>query len=458
MEQENEELPNFSIEMDFNTCGRNQQFTDDEVKQFVEKQRNQRTVKKTNLDVKKFLRFLQDEPYSEKRSLCELSPAELDNYLSHFLLEIRKSDGEEYEPDSLTSYRNSIDRYLREKDYRYSLVESRELSKHREILKAKRKELKGKGKGRKPNAAQSLSKEDRTQLYKEGYLGRKDPQTLQTTVWLNNTLHFGMRSCQEHYDMKWGDVSEKSTMDGKTYLQMEERISKGRDGSVPGPHSDRPFKPKIFETGGPNCPVETYRVYRQHRPHEMLDPEAPFYLQTIQNPSGEVWFKRQRLGINTLGRILKQVGEKAGLNKEKNIRNHSGRKTLMDDLCNADVPGYRIIQLTGHKSVESIQDYHKKANISQQEEMSRIISATSATSSSSSNATAVTSNPPTSLSARHTAAAQTQLFGPNTNISGGKITINFVAGQQSTSTIYSPKRKFRRLCPIIESSDSSQEN
>ena len=33
MEQESEELPNFSIEMDFNTRGRNLQFIDDGVKQ-----------------------------------------------------------------------------------------------------------------------------------------------------------------------------------------------------------------------------------------------------------------------------------------------------------------------------------------------------------------------------------------------------------------------------------------
>ena len=177
MEQVNEELPNFSIDMDFNTRSRNQQFTDDGVKQFVEKQRNQKTGRKTNLYRKKVLRFLQHEPYSEKRSLCELSPAELDNYLSHFLLlEIRKPEGEEYEPDSLTSYRISIDRFLREKGYRYSLIESREFSKHREVLKAKRKELKAKGKGRKPNAADSLSKEDRTQLYKERYLVVRKPR------------------------------------------------------------------------------------------------------------------------------------------------------------------------------------------------------------------------------------------------------------------------------------------
>ena len=38
--------------------------------------------------------------------------------------------------------------------------------------------------------------------------------------------HFGMRSCREHNDLKWGDVTEKTTMNEKVYLIMEGRISK----------------------------------------------------------------------------------------------------------------------------------------------------------------------------------------------------------------------------------------
>ncbi|XP_078363476.1 uncharacterized protein KIAA1958-like [Oculina patagonica] len=326
--------------------------TDQEVDSFVEEQRNPRTVKKTNSDVSKFVKFIQEPPRSEERSLTEIPPAELDNYLCHFILEIRKTDGEQYEPDSLTSFRNSIERHLSQQQYKYSLIESREFAKHREVLKAKRKELKGNGKGRKPNASNPLSKEDRVELFKRGFLGSHNPQSLQATIWLNNTLHFGMRSRQEHYDLKWGDVTEKTTLDGKVYLIMEERLSKGRDGAVAGTHSDRDFKPKMFASGEENCPVETYRVYRQRRPEPMLDKNSPFYLQPIVNPKGEIWYKNQRLGINSLGKLLKEIGEKAGLNEEKNIRNHSARKTMLNDLCEANVPSYRIIQLSGHIHVQ----------------------------------------------------------------------------------------------------------
>ena len=45
-------------------------------------------------------------------------------------------------------------------------------------------------------------------------------------------------------------------LDGKVYLIMEEKISKGRDGVAAGAHSHRAFKSKMFASGEENCPVE----------------------------------------------------------------------------------------------------------------------------------------------------------------------------------------------------------
>jgi len=37
-------------------------------------------------------------------------------------------------------------------------------------------------------------------------LGVSSAESLVNTVWLNNTIHFGMRGCQEHRDLCWGNV------------------------------------------------------------------------------------------------------------------------------------------------------------------------------------------------------------------------------------------------------------
>ena len=57
-------------------------------------------MKKTELDYKTFLTFIQRK-YSETRSLTEIPPNILHSYFSHFIMEVRKADGGEYEPDSV---------------------------------------------------------------------------------------------------------------------------------------------------------------------------------------------------------------------------------------------------------------------------------------------------------------------------------------------------------------------
>ena len=42
-------------------------------------------------------------------------------------------------------------------------------------------------------------------------------ESLLNTVWLNYTIHFGMRGCQEHRDLCWGDVKLSEDANGKKY-------------------------------------------------------------------------------------------------------------------------------------------------------------------------------------------------------------------------------------------------
>jgi hypothetical protein len=77
---------------------------------FVGNMRNQNTVKKTESSMKVFQRWLAEPPHLETRPFWQLQAAELDPLIGSFLLSIRKADGSEYEPDTLTSYHRSIDR------------------------------------------------------------------------------------------------------------------------------------------------------------------------------------------------------------------------------------------------------------------------------------------------------------------------------------------------------------
>ena len=77
--------------------------------------------------------------------------------IANFLLQVRKKDGEQYEPTSLRCFVSSFDRYLGKKDYPSTVMEGKEFRKTKDVLVAKQKELYKEGKGNKPNAAHMLT-------------------------------------------------------------------------------------------------------------------------------------------------------------------------------------------------------------------------------------------------------------------------------------------------------------
>lgn len=73
-----------------------------------------------------------------------------------------------------------------------------------------------------------------------------NPKALLNTMWLNSTLHFGLRGRQEHTQMLWGDIELKSDTSGIEYLEFHERSTKTRQGST---RDVRAFNPKMYSTG-----------------------------------------------------------------------------------------------------------------------------------------------------------------------------------------------------------------
>ena len=130
----------------------------------------------------------------------------------------KKKDGEEYEPTTLWSFVFSFDRYLRKRGYPTVIIEGQELRKTRETLVAKQRELKKAGKGNKTKAARALTDEEVDVLHSKELLGVSSSESLLNTLWLNNTQHLGLRGCQEHRNMRWGDVQPQTSADGTATL------------------------------------------------------------------------------------------------------------------------------------------------------------------------------------------------------------------------------------------------
>ena len=190
------------------------------VDEFISEQENKGTAQKTLRDVKLFQLFLVTK--NEDRNIEDIPTGELNEYMSDFIISVRTKDGREYEPSSLRSLLASFERHLKKKKYPASIINDLAFEKTRKTLQSKQKELKKQGKGNKPNASVALTTSELNTLYEKSLLGTRNPESLLNTLWLNNTMHFGLRGCKEHRDMCWGDVKLMQTADGKEFLEFNE--------------------------------------------------------------------------------------------------------------------------------------------------------------------------------------------------------------------------------------------
>ena len=94
--------------------------------------------------------------------------------------------------------------------------------------------------------------------------------------------------------------------------------------------------------------------------------------ETHASVEGKNWCKVQPMGVNKLNKIMKDMTQAAGIPGKTN---DSGRKPLVQKLQESGVPPNQIIQITGHKNLQSVNNYSSLRE-QQMESISRILSST----------------------------------------------------------------------------------
>jgi hypothetical protein len=193
--------------------------------------------------------------------------------------------------------------------------------------------------------------------------------------------------------MLWGDVELKQDSSGTEYLEFTERVSKTRQGST---WTTRALRPKIFATGKITitvillyhlkdcqinlfdnecvtkcfsfslvlfqkclgttcCSVNVYKEYDRHRPEDCRNADSRFFLCPIREPPAEQWFTRQAMGKNTTGSLGKRLAQTGNLSSKKT--NHSARKSGISMLLHDNVPPTEVMQISGHRNIQSPNSY-----------------------------------------------------------------------------------------------------
>lgn len=337
--------------------------------QYIDESQNKNTMRKLYSSQRKFADWLGKK--GEKTEMVKLPPQILDQYIAGWILDMRKDDGSNYEPNTVSSFVRSIAKYLGNLGYAHDVINNKKLfNLTHKVLASKRKELKRAGKGNLPNKAKEITCEEEEQLWQTGALGLDDPEALLSTVWFHTTKLLGFRGAHESRQLRWGDFEIVYENQAVAFIKWNERTTKTRDGN--STHR-RAFDPKLFPGENPaRCPVNAFMKYGSKRPIEFCNDDSPFYLGINYNrPSDDSpFFKKIPMGYDRIGSIMSRMAVRAGL--VGHFTNHSVRRTMVSQLVRAGVAPILVAQLSGHKNVASL-SYYATASEDQQRQMSALL-------------------------------------------------------------------------------------
>ena len=308
--------------------------------------------------------------------LMIIKPCELNSWLSCFVMEVGRRDGKAYPPNTLHQLCCGILRYVRETKPNLDIFKDPEFASFRRTLDAEMKRLKGTpGIRSVPKQAEPISAAEEEILWSKGLLGNHSPQCLVETMVFMAGMYFALRSGEEHRQLRMSSIELIEKPGAVPYLVYTKSASKNNPGGLK--HRKVTTK-QVTHFANTECPlrcfVQLYKQYCSHRPDNVKD--DAFYLSPMPNAKGNIWYKRQAIGIHTLAGTVKRLCELGGIAGYKT--NHSLRVTAATRLFRSGMDEQLIMERTGHRSTDGVRAY-KRSSLEQQALVSHVVNRESST-------------------------------------------------------------------------------
>ncbi|KAM9265554.1 uncharacterized protein RDI95_013038 isoform 1-T1 [Morus bassanus] len=254
-------------------------------------------------DIKIFKDWLILHCPSETHEIYKLPPKDLDNYLALFYTSAKRQNGTDFSASSLHFFQSSIERYLKDHNYKYSVVKGLEFKASQEALKLKHQHLSQKEREGEWSILENLTDEDVQSLRKKGLLSKMHPQGFLHLMLTNIIRGFGASTHSQSHNLYWGQLVLKKNEGELEYLEWKNDLSAEVNTGEPGPCLfARPDNPD-------NCPVADYKEYAKRRPLDMLHDYDPLYLapKPLCSIWDQIWYCRKSLAKAKMEKILKAL-------------------------------------------------------------------------------------------------------------------------------------------------------
>ena len=308
--------------------------------------------------------------------LEDMDPTLLDKWLSAYVAETRKVNGDPYPPTSLHLLLSGLQRHMRSIDRERApnifAKDNHSFQTLHHTMDAVYKKLRANGVGSQRHATETFSKEEENRLWESGVLGVDNPTTLLRAVFFSNGKNFCLRGGDEHRNLKLSQLER--TENGYVYT---ENAFKNRAGGV----AQLRVKNKRVQNpeASYRCHCKLLDLYISKLPQEAKEKDV-FYVHPMEKLNKRATYERSSwyysipIGRNKLSQMVPEICRLGNIQGHKT--NHSLRATGATELYEAEVPEKIIQERTGHRSLECLRMYERTSE-RQQQAVSNILSSSS---------------------------------------------------------------------------------
>ena len=297
--------------------------------------------------------------------LLEMSPEDLAYWMGKFVLEVRKKDGNEYPPKTVYALVCCFKRFFEQNGIHavnpLNATDAR-IWGFQSYFRCRNETS---AQGTQSKQAEPITEDEECLLWSSGQLGVHTAKSLLNTVYYYNCKVFGLRSYDEHRNLRRGQYSKKLDEEGRVYLEYSDFGSKTNRGGLKHMKVDNKVIRQYENVeDGEHCIVNIFLYYLTVLPAN----EDTFYHRPLPDDgSGIPRFGKQVVGRNKLAQIIPDMCKEVGIHGHKT--GHSGKVTCATTLYKQNFGDQLIKERTGHHSVESLHKY-KRTGSNQQYEVS----------------------------------------------------------------------------------------
>ena len=235
----------------------------------------------------------------------------------------------------------------------------------RATLDAEMKQLHGSGLGANPKRAEPITPEEEALLWSSGQFGTHNGTVILNTVYFYNCKVFGLRSFDEHRNLKCSQFTKLLDEQKRVYMEYTDFGSKTNRGGLKHMKVENKTVRQYENPDDPDhCVVNIFQKYLCSIPSR----DDFFYFRPLADDgSGVPRFANQPVGRNKLSQIIPDMCKAVKISGRKT--GHSGKVTCATSLYQQDFSDQLIKERTGHRSLEALHKY-KRTGSGQQHKVS----------------------------------------------------------------------------------------